>query len=390
MLPRVLVISDYYLPGFKGGGPIRTLANIVEHLGDEFSFKVLTRNRDLGDKNPYPGIESGYMRVGKAEVLYMAPGQLTFSGIAWRINEAAPDIIYLNSFFSPYFALIPRILSRFGRIPQTPTIIAPRGEFARSALKIKPLKKKSYLFLTKRFGFFESVIWQASGEHEAADIRRNFPYAKVIVAPDLLPLLKKVGPDKKPDKKRGSLKIVFLSRISHMKNLHGALQILHGLDQGDIVFDIWGPIGDNSYWKVCGNLLRKLPGNIKATYRGAVSPELVHDVLCRYDVFFLPTLGENFGHVILEALGAGLPVIISDRTQWKNLTINYAGWDIPLDDIAQFTQVLSQCVNMDAEELDKWFVGAKNYASSFYNVNMWKEKAASLFLECLRAKQASS
>jgi len=99
-------MTDYYRPGFKAGGPIRTLLNIMEHLGDEFSFIVLTRDRDLGAKNPYPGIRRGYICLGKAEVLYMAPGDLTFFGIRLRIRDSAPDLIYLNSFFSPYFSII--------------------------------------------------------------------------------------------------------------------------------------------------------------------------------------------------------------------------------------------------------------------------------------------
>src|SRR5215813_4412202 len=52
----VLVFADYYLPGFKAGGPIRTLANIMEQLGDEFEFRIVTRDRDYGDRSPYPGI----------------------------------------------------------------------------------------------------------------------------------------------------------------------------------------------------------------------------------------------------------------------------------------------------------------------------------------------
>jgi hypothetical protein len=32
----ILVITGYYLPGYKGGGPIRTLANMVDRLGSRF------------------------------------------------------------------------------------------------------------------------------------------------------------------------------------------------------------------------------------------------------------------------------------------------------------------------------------------------------------------
>lgn len=385
--PRVLVMSDYYLPGFKAGGPIRTLANIIEHLGDEFSFTVLTRDRDLGDSKPYLGTGKEYVHVGKAAVLYLAPADLTISGIKRRIVEVIPDIIYLNSFFSKSFSIVPSILLRFGQIPEVPVIIAPRGEFSPNALKIKSLKKRFYLTFAKRLGLYNPLFWQASGEHEASDIYREFPGSKIIVAPDLPPLVPKMSFPKKQAKNRGRLNLVFLSRISPMKNLHGALNILQSVGEGEIKFDIWGPIGDKSYWQYCEKLFQKLPSNINAVYRGEVLPELVHEVLCGYDVFFLPTLGENFGHVILEALGAGLPVLISDRTQWRNLARQCAGWDIPLGDIFGFTNVLRDCINMDARELELWAEGAKRYASAFCDADMLKEKTASLFLKCLDLKK---
>lgn len=383
MRPRVLVMTDYYLPGFKAGGPIRTLSNIIEHLGDEFSFIVLTRDRDLGAKNPYPEIGKGRLCLGEAEVLYMAPGDLTFSDIGLKIRESAPDLIYLNSFFSPYFSIIPMVLNRLGFIPQIPTIISPRGEFALSALKLKSFKKRCYVFFAKLLGFVDLVVWQASGEHEASDIRREFPNAQIVVAPDLPPLIPKARLPKKHAKVQGRLNLVFLSRISPMKNLHTALEILSKLNKGEIVFDIWGPIEDQSYWRKCTKLFASLPENITATYRGEVFPERVHEVFSGYDVFFLPTLGENFGHVILESLGAGLPVLISDRTPWRNLAERCAGWDVALDDIIGFSNVLKSCIDMDARELDLWADGAIKYATVFCDTDVLRDKTASLFLKCL-------
>jgi hypothetical protein len=33
---KIMTFVGSYLPGYKAGGPIRTLANIVDRLGDEF------------------------------------------------------------------------------------------------------------------------------------------------------------------------------------------------------------------------------------------------------------------------------------------------------------------------------------------------------------------
>ena len=53
---RIIAFTGYYVPGYKGGGAIRTIANLVHQLGDEFCFRVVTMDRDLEDVEPYFGI----------------------------------------------------------------------------------------------------------------------------------------------------------------------------------------------------------------------------------------------------------------------------------------------------------------------------------------------
>ena len=41
---KILCLTDHYLPGYKAGGPIRSIANLVEHLGDEFEIYIKINN----------------------------------------------------------------------------------------------------------------------------------------------------------------------------------------------------------------------------------------------------------------------------------------------------------------------------------------------------------
>ena len=45
--PRVLCFASYYLPGFRAGGPVRSLTRLCEWLEDDFEFRVVTRNRAI-------------------------------------------------------------------------------------------------------------------------------------------------------------------------------------------------------------------------------------------------------------------------------------------------------------------------------------------------------
>jgi len=379
--PIILISIGYYLPGYKAGGPIRTIANMVDRLGDEFQFKIITPDRDFNDTKGYPGIKiDSWNKVGKADVFYTSPKMRSLKEFRNIFYSTQCDVIYLNSFFSPHFTIKPLLLRRLRLIPAKPLILAPRGEFSPGSLGLKNLKKRVYLFLAKAFGLYRGIIWQASSEHEEADIRQWFGKdVTVVVAPNLLPVIHSA--DKffpKSEKAADCLKILFLSRISRNKNLYGALKMLNGL-KGKVQFNIYGPMEDKNYWAECQKFISDLPVNIKVQYCGSVAHDKVSTVMSEHDLFFFPTLGENFGHVILEALCAGCFVLISDQTPWRDLEEKGIGWDLPLNRPEIFRKVLQRCVYMNNEEYLKWSKRAREYGIQLTQDDKVAEKNRRLF-----------
>lgn len=361
---QVLIFCDYYLPGYKAGGPIRTLANIVDQLGDEFHFKVITRNNDLGERKAYTGIvPDSWSRIGRAEVCHLAPSSRTFQGLRRWMRATAHDALYLNSLFSYTFSIKPLLLRRLGLIPRVPVILAPRGELSPGAVALKGFKKRLYLRVAKAFGLYRDVIWHASSDYEAADIRRWFgDRISVRIALDLPARAPNLNGQKSRNAKvPGHLKIIFLSRIDRKKNLEGALRILREAS-GRIEFDIYGPLEDQGYWAECQKIIDSLPPNITARYRGSIEHEKSLAVMMEHDLFFMPTLGENFGHVIMEALLAGCPVLISDQTPWRDLEAKGVGWDLPLSAADSFRSIIEECAQMGAEEFSRRRAAARAFA----------------------------
>jgi len=378
----VLTLAFYYLPGYKAGGPIRTLANMVDRLGDEFQFKIITADRDFGDTKPYPGIRiDGWNSVGKADVFYMSPGRRSLSDFRRPLCSTEYDILYLNSFFSPHFTIKPLLLRRLGLIPAKPLIIAPRGEFSPGALGLKSLKKRVYITAAKALGLYKEAVWQASSRHEEADVRRWFGNdARVTIAPNLPPVINAADePGAVKGKIKGCLKIIFLSRISRKKNLDGALKMLKGLN-GDVQFNIYGPMEDKTYWAECQKIISSLSENIEVKYCGSIAHDKVGAVMREHDLFLLPTLGENFGHVILEALCGGCPILISDQTPWRDLEEKGVGWDLPLSKPDMFQEVLQRCVDMNNEEYVKWSERARKYGIGVTKDDGVVEQNRELFL----------
>ena len=62
----IICFVHYYLPGFRSGGPTRTVANFVDHLSDEFDIRIICCDRDLGDKKAFSEIlPNQWNKVGK-------------------------------------------------------------------------------------------------------------------------------------------------------------------------------------------------------------------------------------------------------------------------------------------------------------------------------------
>ncbi|AHA75397.1 MULTISPECIES: glycosyltransferase family 4 protein [Bacillus] len=362
----ILILAPYYLPGFKGGGPIRSISNLVHTLGNELNFKIITSNRDLGDSIAYEKAQNEvWTKVGLAEVYYVTPEKFNFRYLRKIIQSTQYDFIYLNSFFNTNFSVIPILLRRMGIIPYKPIIVAPRGEFSPGALKIKKFKKELFIESTKLVGLHNKVIWHATSEEEKTDIKQIYGEEVPVRVAQNLPNIFENKENQKKEKKRGELKLVFLSRITEKKNLKGALTFLKGIT-GNITFDIYGPIENQNYWSACRNIIESLPNNVQVNYMGQVNNNKVHPLFSNYNAFLFPTFGENYGHVIVESLLAGCPVIISDQTPWKNLKNEGAGWTIPLEKEETFISALNDIVHMDSEEFQKLSRSASKYAMKMF------------------------
>jgi glycosyltransferase involved in cell wall biosynthesis len=378
---KILILSAFYAPGNKGGGSARSVMNLVDALGGEFSFRVVTGDRDLGDADPYQDIVTNrWIQLNKAEVMYLTPG---WSGmrvlIKLLLGVESGTVLYLNSFFSLRFSILPILLYRLTLAQPSSVVLAPRGEFSSGALALKPGKKRFYIRVAKLLRLYDGIVWQASTSHEEADIkslfsgltelRRQKPVVSeaitktkrstIAIAKDIA-VIPNTAMKMRSEKAPRNLRVIFVSRISPKKNLLFALELLR-MVTGEIHFDIYGPIEDDGYWRQCNDAIAVLPSNVSAMYRGIVEHERVEALFASYDLFLFPTLGENFGHVISEALCAGCPVLISDRTPWRGLSSKHAGWDISLSNPEKFCSILQECIDAESEVYSKLVRGAQEY-----------------------------
>lgn len=355
-MKKVLILMGRYLPGYKDGGPVRTIKNLTDIFGKEYDIRIMCKDRDHGDLQQYPNISADtYNKVGNANVYYVKNEKFKFKNMLNEIKKV--DIVYCCGPYNDY-AIKAMVLKRLGFF-KIPLVIASMGSFSKGALSIKSKKKMIFLNIMKKLGFFKKIIWSVTSNIEEKELKKILgKNEKCIIAEDL-PRVERVN--HRYRKEINTLKVIFISRISKMKNLEAAIEIISRINDYSIIFDIYGNIEDKEYWRLCKKELEKLPMNIKWKYQGECDSNNVIETLANYDVFLFPTLGENFGHVISEALLAGCVPVISDQTPWLDLDNYKCGNVINLKNINSFVDVLVKYIKMDEIDFNIYVRNAQKY-----------------------------
>jgi glycosyltransferase involved in cell wall biosynthesis len=348
MKPQVLVFIDWYKPFFKAGGPVRSLVNLVDHLHHAVDFHIVTGDRDYTATNaPADLLTDRWTTAERSErVWYASPAGRNVRQWKALLRERKWDAIYINGMWSRWSSLLPLWLLRGSNQRR---IVAVRGMLAAGVMVQKSVLKRLLLLLMRTTGCFKGVEFQATSAEEVEDVKRWIGRdAKVHLVPNLGRKLERSAPlpiAKQP----GELRLVSVGRIAKEKNTLFAIERLRTL-KGDVRLDLYGTVYDEGYWQQCQRSIATLPSHVQVQWHGEVTPEHVPEVLAAAHVVFMPSVGENFGHSMLEALSVGRPLLISDRTPWRELDRQKAGWDIGLDHPERFEEVLNELVGMEEEE----------------------------------------
>lgn len=378
---KILIFNMGYFPGRKYGGPPVSIDNLCSLLSNkgEISFYIITSNHDLGDKTPYSHILDGWNERDNCNILYLSDkDSQSYMKIRSLVRQLSPDIIYLQSIFHVY-TLHALLIAKQLKIN---ILLAPRGELCRGALK-KKYKKIPYLFVLKTLGLFKNIKFQSTSDEETREIARWTKTAdsniyELMNVPSIPQMInERVG------KGIGHVNLIFLSRIVAKKNLIFAIEALRKVN-GEISFDIYGPIEDKNYWDLCKKKADELPSNIKVKYCGDLSHDDVSKTFNMYNVFLFPTKSENYGHVIVESLMAGTPVIVSDQTPWQDLQSVNAGWTLPLI-LQSFSDAIQALVDMPDDKYNKMRHDARRYIEEKINLNEIKNTYLNVFKSlCLK------
>ncbi|HET6227218.1 MAG TPA: glycosyltransferase family 4 protein [Bacteroidia bacterium] len=374
---KILIFIDWYLPGYKAGGPIQSVANLVAHLKSDFDISIITRDTDYSETIPYTEVKSNkWITTDGVRIYYVSKDQLSYSTMYRLIEAESFDSVYLNGVYSVYFTLIPLFILRKKKVQRI--VVAARGMLSPGSLNVKKTKKQLFLRMIKMAKLFSGVTFHATTEAEHQDIRAILGDKISIKTAGNLAAIQKDNTFTTRLKQPGTLRLGNVARIAPEKNLLQALLILKEV-KTTVEFDFYGPVYNTTYWEECKKVLKTLPANVKATYKECIESDRVMQVLKNHHFLFMPTTGENFGHIILQAFSASCPVIISNLTPWKKLEEKKCGWDIPLTSTEQFVNVIERANAMTQAEYDAWSKSAFDQANSYINNAETLQKNKELF-----------
>lgn len=375
---RVTIFLGGYLPAKKYGGPVTSIANIVENLGKEIEITIVSNNHDLDETKVVDGISPGWNQLGNAKVIYLYDKEYTKKRFIDILSECKPNVVYLSSILF-YQMNIPAI--RAAKMLDIPIIMAPRGELCANALNLGRKKKELYLSALKLSGLFKGLYYHVTSQEEYDATRDilNVGEERIWLLPNM--------PCKPSNwegigKQSGDARFLFVSRIQEKKNLLYAIEQIGKLE-GNIIFDIYGPLEQKAYWARCEEAIKKAKPNVRIEYKGAIEPGTSRAVFSKYHCFVFPTLSENYGHVIAEAISSGCMLVLSKgTTPWDDIE-GKGGWVCKLGDDQQWINTLESIVKMDEDNYIESIKVLAKYSNEKLAISELKEKYMSMFERCI-------
>lgn len=377
MKTKVLIFIDWFSPGYKAGGPITSNVNITAHLKDVFDFYVVTSAYDYHCDEPYEGIAMNeWVERDGVRVYYFDKKMLSYYKLKKLAAEVGCDVWYINGVYSKYFSIMPLFLAKC--LNPKKVIVSARGMLSPHALAVNGKVKTFYLYAADIIGLYKGVVFHATNEEEASYIRDMFFSKSNVIAIENLPRKLEIQSVENKHKLKGEIRLVSFARISPEKNTLFAIRALKNCKM-KVRYDIYGQVNSKDYWNQCKEEITQLPENVIVEYKGCVDPNEMITIYKNYDMLYLPTTGENFGHAILESFINGCPVVISDKTPWRKLAEKRIGWDLPLAE-DEFSRTVDNAATLDDDDYHMMCQCTSTFAKGVLANNEIKEKYIRLFM----------
>lgn len=307
------------------GGPSRSVTGLSSALAQEKEIAVgvisqTGRGPDATLIRPSDLVKLSLLSSAQIHV----DGLLFFRNI-WRhidrlVQGDKRSIIHDHGVWS----LFNHTVARVARRANIPLIVSLRGMLEPWALNRSATKKQLAWYAYQRGNLMSARLLHATCEDEAQNLRRLGLRQPIAVVPNGVDVGPHGGSTYVGDHSH-KRKLLFLSRLHPKKGLLDLIEALEIALPASWEVLIAGPDEDNHRREV-ESAIRRAQLEHQITFIGPVDDTQKWDLYRQADLFVLPSFSENFGLVIAEALAAGVPVITTKSTPWREIEAHRCGW----------------------------------------------------------------
>jgi len=292
---KLLHVVPTYWPATRYGGPIVAVHGLCKALvARGHDVEVFTTNVDGSGVSDVPldrpvDLDGVRVRYFPTEVrrLYVSRAMRA------ALRSMRADVVHAHSVF-----LWPTAAAaRAARRANVPYVVSPRGMLVDELIRRKSrFAKSAWIRLVEWRTFTHAAAIHLTTQRELDDAQAiGIPIPRAVVVPNGIDL-----PPLSPQP-RDANTILFLGRVNWKKGLDRLIEAVDRVPDARLV--IAGPDDENT--------IAALPRSARVTYAGEVRGEAKEQLLRRATIVVLPSLSENFGNVVLEAMAHETPVIVT-------------------------------------------------------------------------------
>ena len=285
-------------------------------------------------------------------------------------NNIKYDIYHANGLWTYPTHKTIKIATKYNK----PCILTVHGMLNRNALKMGRIKKSIALNLFQIKDINKLSIIHSTSKYEAECIRELGIKIPIALIPNGIEISPRIL--EKPND--GILRYGFVGRIDRVKNIDVLLSAWNrlGTNIKNCELSIIGGGYDEKYLFELRKFVTENKLNVRFT--GMLSKENTLIEMSKLDYLILPSRSENFGMVIPEALGMGIPCIASKGTPWEELTTHNCGWWIDGNEDS-LCDAIKDSLKTSTEEYNLMAKNGVNLVKSKYSINKTAELVHNLY-----------
>ncbi len=369
---RICLVTSSFYPATFYGGPISATWDLSQELAKKDVEMYISTTNANGNSRLKVNTNRFIKQKEKLFVKYYHEQFINRFSLAfifgiWNDIRKA-DVVYIQYLF--HYTVLFSLL--FSRIQTKEIIICPRGSLGEWGLRYKKKYfKKAWLFLFVN-PFIKSVIFQASSYIEKDDILINFSKAKVEIINDGVDFLSFQEFNKY--EKNALLEKYTNTKCEAISNIFFSIGRLHAIKAFGVLIDAFSLFikedtnakliiagGDDGVGEKLKQQIIDLKLQDSVFLIGAIDFEDKKTLFNNCDYFTLASEFESFGIVVAEALACGKPIVLSNKTPWKDLEKNKCGILVD-NEKNSFSNAFSKVIK---EKYDSKAI--KNYIQSNYD-----------------------